>query len=71
MSGANFELIKHTGSKLLQEGATFFKRLAAGGADPKFVAKLQALIDEYEGKAARMETQLETPAIRVVQNFNS
>ncbi len=34
----------------------FFKRLAVGAADPKFAAKLQTLVDEYEGEAARAET---------------
>ena len=63
MGRANCKLIRHIGSKQLYERATFFKRLAVGAADAKFAAKLQALIDEYEAKAARVETPT-TPAIQ-------
>jgi hypothetical protein len=58
----NRKLIKPSRSKQLHERATFCKRLALGAADPKFAAMLQALVDEYEGEAARAETQMETPA---------
>jgi hypothetical protein len=61
---AKCKLIRHTGSKHLYERATFFKRLAAGAADAKFAAKLEALVDEYEAKAARAET----PATLALQN---
>ena len=64
MSGANRKLIKHTGSKQLHERAAFFKRLAVGAADPEFAAKLQALVDEYEGEAARVEM----PAVPTIQS---
>jgi hypothetical protein len=56
----NRKLIKPSRSKLLHERAIFCKRLAVGAADPKFAATLQALADEYEGEAARSETQIET-----------
>jgi hypothetical protein len=46
----------------------FFKQLAVGAADPKFAAKLQALVDEYEGEAARAERSLGTRATPAVQN---
>ena len=46
----------------------FFQRLAVGAADPKFAAKLQPLVDEYEGEAARAEAPVETPATPAVQN---
>jgi hypothetical protein len=55
----NCELIKRYGSKDLQARAMYFKRLAVGAADPKFAAKLQVLVDEYEGEAARMEREAE------------
>ena len=63
MSEANCRLIKHAGSKQSYERATFFKRLAVGADDPKFAAKLQALVDEYESEAARVETSA-TPAVQ-------
>jgi hypothetical protein len=56
----NRKLIKPSRYKQLHERATFCKRLALGAADPKFAATLQALADEYEGEAARVETQMET-----------
>ncbi len=59
MGRPNCELTKPYGSKQLHERATFFKRLAVGAADPTFAAKLQALVDEYEGEAARMEREVE------------
>ena len=65
---ANCELNKPYGSKHLRERAMFFKRLAVGAADPKFAAKLQTLVDEYEGEAARAERILETPITPAVQN---
>ena len=46
------KLIKQSRSRQLYERAFFFKRLAIGAADPIFAAKLQALVDEYEGEAA-------------------
>ena len=46
----------------------FFKRLAVGAADPKFAAKLQTLVDEYEGEAARAERTMETPITPAFQN---
>ncbi|KRR08115.1 hypothetical protein CQ12_14830 [Bradyrhizobium jicamae] len=49
-------------SKQLYERASFFKRLAIGAADPKFSAKLQALVDEYESEAARAKLEIEQPA---------
>lgn len=62
MGRTNRKLIKPSRSKLLHERATFCKRLAVGAADPKFAATLQSLADEYEGEAARAETQMETHA---------
>ena len=63
MGRTNCKLIKPSGSKQLHERANFFKRLAVGAADPNFAAKLQTLVDEYEGEAARVETQAATPAM--------
>ena len=63
MGRTNCRLNKPSGSKQLHERAKFFKRLAIGAADPIFSAKLQALIDEYEGEAARGETSA-TPAVQ-------
>ena len=63
VEGANCKSIKHAEIKQLRERATFFKRLATGAADPRFSAKLQALVDEYEGEAARVEISVETPAV--------
>lgn len=60
MGRTNRKLIKPSRYKQLHERATFCKRLALGAADPKFAATLQALADEYEGEAARVETQMET-----------
>jgi hypothetical protein len=65
---ANCELNKPYGSKHLRARAMFFKQLAVGAADPKFAAKLQALVDEYEGEAARAERSLGTRATPAVQN---
>ena len=62
MGRSNCKLIKPSGSRQLHDRAIFFKRLAVGAADPKFAAKLQALVDEYEGEAARVEAPVETPA---------
>jgi hypothetical protein len=63
VEGANCKSIKHAEIKQLRERATFFKRLAVGAADARFSAKLQALVDEYEGEAARVEISVETPAV--------
>jgi len=52
----------------LHDRAIFFKRLVVDAANPKFAAKLQALVDEYEGEAARIETPVEAPATPAVQN---
>jgi hypothetical protein len=57
MDRTNEKSIKQHRSKQLYERAFFFKRLAIGAADPKFAAKLQVLVDEYEGEAARAETE--------------
>jgi len=63
----NCELMKTPyGSKQLHERAAFFKRLAVGAADPTFAAKLEALVDEYEGEAARMEREVERFAVPAV-----
>lgn len=62
MGRTNRKLIKLSRSKQLQERANYCRRLADGAADPKFTATLQALADEYEGKAARVEAQMETAA---------
>jgi hypothetical protein len=51
--------LQHRRSKQLRERAFFFKRLAIGAADPKFSAKLQVLVDEYEREAARATLELE------------
>jgi hypothetical protein len=48
-------------SRQLYERAFFFKRLAIGTADPKFAMKLQVLVDEYEGEAARAKSEMEEP----------
>jgi hypothetical protein len=58
----NRKLIKPSRSRQLQERANSCKRLAIGAVDPKFAAKLQALADEYEAEAARVEAQMEIPA---------
>ena len=68
VEGANCKSIKHAEIKQLRERATFFKRLAVGAADPRFSAKLQALVDEYEGEAARVEISVETPAVPATQS---
>ena len=54
--------LKQIRSKQLYERAFFFKRLAIGAADPKFAAKLQVLVDEYESAAARAKLEMEAPA---------
>lgn len=56
--------LKRLRSKQLHERAFFFKRLAIGAADPKFAAKLQGLVDEYESAAASMALEAETAALR-------
>jgi len=58
------KLIKQSRSQQLYERAFFFKRLAIGAADPTFSAKLQPLVDEYEGEAARAALLVETPGMR-------
>lgn len=55
----NNKSIKQHRSKQLYERAFFFKRLAIGAADPKFATKLQVLVDEYEGEAARAKSEME------------
>lgn len=60
------ELMKLYGSKQLHARAMFFRRLAVGAADPTFTAKLQVLAEEYEGKAARMEREVERIAVPAV-----
>jgi hypothetical protein len=59
----NDKSLKQHRSKQLYERAFFFKRLAIGAADPKFSAKLQALVDEYESEAARATLEMEQPAV--------
>lgn len=54
--------LKECRSKQLYERALFFKRLAIGADDPKFATKLQALVDEYEKKAARAKLEMGPPA---------
>ena len=63
MDGTNRKLLKASRSKQLLERATYCKRLAVGAADPSFAAKLQTLADEYEGEAARVETQMAPRAV--------
>lgn len=60
VDGTNRKLTKPSRSRQLLERATFCKRLAVGAADPGFAGTLQALADEYEGEAARVETQMAT-----------
>lgn len=55
MDQATNQSIEPDRRKQLHERAFFFKRLAIGAADPKFARKLQALVDEYESKAAQAE----------------
>ena len=67
MGRANSGLIKrYDGSKQQQARAAFFERLAVGAADPKFAAKLQVLVDEYNAEAARMERAVRRPAAPAV-----
>jgi hypothetical protein len=54
--------LKEYRSKQLYERAVFFEHLAIGAAGPKFVTKLQALIDEYEKEAALAKLEIEQPA---------
>jgi hypothetical protein len=61
VSQTNNKSTKQRQSKQLYERAFFFKRLAIGAADPKFATKLQVLVDEYEGEAARAESEMEEP----------
>ncbi len=56
--------IKQSRSQQMYDRAFFFKRLAIGAADPTFSAKLQPLVDEYEGEAARAALLVETPGMR-------
>jgi hypothetical protein len=63
VDGTNRKLMKPSRSRQLLERATFCKRLAVGAADPSFAATLQTLADEYEGEAARVETQTATRAV--------
>lgn len=57
------KLVKRSRSQQLYERAFFFKRLAVGAADPTFAAKLQALVDEYEGEAAAA-SRVEAPGMQ-------
>jgi len=58
----NRKLIKPSRSKQLQERTNYCRCLAIGAAEPKFTATLQALANEYEGEAERVEAQMETAA---------
>jgi hypothetical protein len=60
----NDKPLQHSRSNQLRERAFFFKRLAIGAADPKFSAKLQVLVEEYEREADRAKLDLEQPATR-------
>lgn len=62
MNHKNDKPLQHHRSNQLRERAFFFKRLAIGAADPKFSAKLQVLVDEYEREADRAKLDLEQPA---------
>ena len=64
MDHKNDKSLQHHRSKQLRERAFFFKRLAIGAADPKFSAKLQVLVDEYESQAALAKLEPEQPATR-------
>ena len=64
MNHKNDKPLQHRRSQQLRERAFFFKRLAIGAADPKFSAKLQVLVDEYEREAARARLEPEQPATR-------
>lgn len=61
--------IKPSRTEQLHGRALFFRRLADGAGDPKFAAKLQALVDEYESEARRAALQVEAP--RSPQEFES
>ena len=61
MSQTNDKSPRQCRSEQLYERAFFFKRLAIGAADPKFSAKLQPLVDEYESEAARALLDMEQP----------
>lgn len=63
MGRTSTDSIKQRKSRQLQERAVFFRRLAIGAADPKFATKLQALVDEYEGQAARALSDIDTPGM--------
>lgn len=62
MHQKNDKSLKQDRSKQLYERAFFFKRLAIGAADPKFAAKLQPLVDEYESEAARAMLEMQQAA---------
>ena len=62
MSQTNDKSQRQYRSERLYERAFFFKRLAIGAADPKFSAKLQRLVEEYESEAARVLLEIEQPA---------
>lgn len=63
MGRTSTDSIKQRKSRQLQQRAVFFRRLAIGAADPKFATKLQALVDEYEGEAARALTDVDTHGV--------
>lgn len=64
MNQTNDKSLKRLRSNQLHERALFFKRLAIGAANPKFAAKLQGLVEEYEGAAARIALEVETAAMQ-------
>ena len=62
MDQTNDKSLKRLRGKQLNERAFFFKRLAIGAADPKFAAKLQGLVEEYENAAACITLEVESAA---------
>jgi hypothetical protein len=63
VGGTSTDLIKQRKSKQCRDRAVFFRRLATGAADPKFATKLQALVDEYERKAARALSDIDAAGV--------
>jgi len=61
---ANDKSLKQIRSEQLSDRAFFFKRLAIGAADPKFAAKLQGLVEEYERAAARIALEAERASLQ-------
>ncbi len=64
MDQTNDKSLKRLRGKQLSERAFFFKRLAIGAADPKFAAKLQGLVEEYENAAASITLEVESAALQ-------